>query len=95
MTVAEAKLELARAAAMFGAGGDWGNLLIALRVYNAELQKQLVQSPIDVLQVVQGRAQASAQLLDIFENCRQIAEAASQQKVKINERRLGSQEVRA
>lgn len=80
-TLQEARNKLARSAAVFG-GTDWLNLIEALRVYDREMQKLFVQSPIDQLQQIQGRAQASAQLLDLFENCRQIAETAMQKETK-------------
>lgn len=64
--------------------------MLALTNYDREAQKLLVQSPIEQLQVIQGRAQASAQLLAIFENCKRIAETTEQKKVEPNERRLGS-----
>lgn len=80
-TLQEARNKLARAASAFG-GTEWLNLIEALRAYDREQQKLLVQSPTDQLQQFQGRAQASAQLLDLFENCRQIAETAMQKEVK-------------
>lgn len=80
-TLQEARNKLARAAAVFG-GSDWLDLIAALRVYDREMQKLLVLSPVDQLQQFQGRAQASAQLLDLFENCRAIAETAMQKEVK-------------
>lgn len=80
-TLQEARINLARAAATFG-GNEWLSLIAALRAYDSEMQKLFVQSPIDQLQQIQGRAQASAQLLDIFENSRQIAETARQKEVK-------------
>lgn len=67
---------------------DWDNFLTALRAYDRETQKLLVQSPIELLQVIQGRAQGCAQLLEIFEHCKTIAETADQKmKVNLNERR--------
>lgn len=92
-SAAEAKVALARAIVELGSRGshDWDNFMSALREYDREAQKLLVQSPIDQLQVIQGRAQASAQLLTIFEKCKTIAEPTTQQqKVKPNERRLGT-----
>lgn len=77
----EARINLARAAATFG-GPDWASFVEAMRVYDREMQKLLVLSQADQLQKFQGHAQASAQLLEIFENCRQIAETARQKEVK-------------
>jgi len=90
----EARIALAQASVALGARGlgDWDNFLVALRAYDREVQKLFVQSPIDQLQQIQGRAQASAQLLEVFETCKKIAETANQnRKVEQNERRLGDQ----
>lgn len=80
-TLQEARNNLARVAATFG-GTDWVNLIVALREYDREIQKLFVLSPVELLQVVQGRAQTSTQLLEIFERAREIAETANRKEVK-------------
>lgn len=89
-TLKEAKVTLARASVELGSRGlqDWDNFIQAVRAYDREAQKLLVQSPVELLQVIQGRAQGIAQLLETFEQCKQIAETANQiEKANKNERR--------
>jgi hypothetical protein len=80
-TLQEARNNLARAAAAFG-GSEWDNLVLAMRAYDQQVQKLFVQSPVELLQVVQGRAQASTQLLEVFEQAKQIAETARLKEIK-------------
>lgn len=45
----------------------WAGFLAELRVYADARKTECVQAPLAMLQVAQGRAQGTAQLLDLFE----------------------------
>jgi len=48
---------------------SWAEFIEALEAYSNEQRNILVQSPLDVLQVTQGRAQAVSQLLELLRDC--------------------------
>lgn len=56
----------------------WTEFLSELRKANDARQKECVQAPLAMLQVAQGRAQNSAQLLDLFENALATAKRITQ-----------------
>lgn len=62
------------------ATNSWDELLVALRAYCVEKDKDLREAPIDRLGVLQGHAQCAAQLLKHFEECRSIAERVESKK---------------
>lgn len=68
------EFSLAIASLTRSAPTDWERFLAAYRVYNAGLLKQLIASPVDQLQVAQGRAKNGDELLRIFEGARLAAE---------------------
>lgn len=58
------------ATARLSQSGDWEAFLSAYREYNAEILKQMISSPLDQLQIAQGRARHADELLRLFEAAR-------------------------
>ena len=53
---------------------NWRRFLEALAFRSENMRKLLVNSPTDTLQVQQGHAREISQLLDLLQNCVQLAE---------------------
>jgi hypothetical protein len=53
---------------------DWEQFIGALKIYTDIRRDQCVSSPVDTLQVAQGRAQQSASLLRLLEECVKTAD---------------------
>lgn len=53
---------------------QWHAFLVALKAYSDEARDNLVASPMDRLPLMQGRAQASAQLLHTLQQAIKIAD---------------------
>lgn len=66
---AEQQLIVACAVLSRTAPHPWAGFMRAFVEYNQQLTHNCVQSPLDNLPVAQGRAQATARLLDLFANC--------------------------
>lgn len=71
-------LSLAQAAKKIRASGGFDTLLAALRAYTDEMKNNCIQSPVEMLQINAGRAQACAMVLRVFEDCETIADQAEQ-----------------
>jgi hypothetical protein len=77
---ADAKLALAAVSLKARAIEDFDQFLVALREYANTQRDNCIQSPVETLQVAQGRAQQCAQLLKILENCRETADSIERMK---------------
>lgn len=52
---------------------EWATFIIALTAHVNNKRDECIRSPLDMLQVTQGRAQASAALRDILADCAKTA----------------------
>lgn len=59
---------------------SWRGFLGALRAYTDTQRDNIVSSPLDVLPVAQGRAQACVALLRLMEDCLQNADQIKERK---------------
>lgn len=53
---------------------NWDTFLAALRQHSDHVTKSCIQSSLDELPRAQGRAQATARLLEVLENCKASAD---------------------
>lgn len=66
---AEQKLTLALAQMARYSKTGWDQLLAEYRAYSADIDQQLISSPIELLPVAQGRARHAREFLSILEKC--------------------------
>lgn len=59
---------------------EWRRFLGVVRAYTDTQRDNVVSSPLDVLPVAQGRAQACVALLRLFEDCLQTADQIKERK---------------
>lgn len=59
---------------------SWEQLLAAFRAYTDTQRDNCISSPVDNLQVAQGRAQACAALLRLFDDCRKSADQIEEKR---------------
>lgn len=59
---------------------EWSKFLAAFRAHSNVRRDQCVSSPVEQLQVTQGRAQESVALLRIFETCLQAADRITEKR---------------
>lgn len=60
------------------APNEWSDFLAAFKSYTDARRDQCVSSPVDTLQVAQGRAQQCASLLRLLEECVKTADQISE-----------------
>lgn len=61
---------------------EWGDFLQAMQVYTDEKRDQCISSPVESLQVSQGRAQNARDLLRLLSGCLQTSEQIKQKSEK-------------
>lgn len=76
------ELRLAQVARQMRGAGGWNELLASVRAFADEAKDNVLQSPVDRLQILVGFAQGCAALLKVLETCENIADQAE----KINAR---------
>jgi hypothetical protein len=59
---------------------EWTDFLAAFKSYTDTRRDQCVSSPVDMLQVAQGRAQQCVSLLRLFEECIRTADQITEKK---------------
>ena len=59
---------------------EWSDFLAAFKSYTETRRDQCVSSPVDTLQVAQGRAQQCVSLLRLFEDCVKTADQITEKK---------------
>lgn len=64
------------------APNDWKQFIEALRNYSNATAQQCIQSPLSELPRNQGRAQETAHLLGIMEDCRSRADKIDKRRMK-------------
>lgn len=74
--------ELIRRAASLAraAPREWQDFLGALRSHVDTTKDQCISSPLESLQVAQGRAQYSVALLRLFETCTKVADQMTEKR---------------
>jgi hypothetical protein len=61
---------------------DWGEFIRALEAYAAQTSTDMVQAPLEVLPIAQGRAQTASRILDTFKECRTKAQHINLNRTK-------------
>lgn len=64
----------------------WNDFLTALKVHESDVREAMVTSPLELLQIAQGRAQECARLVRLLQEAPQRAEQIEQGKVNARER---------
>ena len=59
---------------------EWSDFLAALKSYTDTKRDQCVSSPVDTLQVAQGRAQQCVALLRLLEDCVKTADQITEKQ---------------
>lgn len=59
---------------------EWSDFLAAFKTYTDARRDQCVSSPVDTLQVAQGRAQQCVSLLRLFEDCIRTADQITEKR---------------
>jgi hypothetical protein len=77
---ADKQLILAAAKMSRVAPESWEQFLAAFRTYTDITRDNCISSPVDILQVAQGRAQACAALLRLMDDCRKSADQIEEKR---------------
>jgi hypothetical protein len=59
---------------------EWSEFLEAFKSYTDTKRDQCISSPVDTIQVAQGRAQQCVSLLRLFEDCVRAADQIAEKK---------------
>lgn len=67
--MSEKKLIIAAAQVAYRAPQEWASFISALHVYADTKRDECIRSPLDMLQITQGRAQTAVALRDLLAEC--------------------------